>query len=216
MGAWLTRWNLYRALGRDPGQPDLAGMRAERDALATADVVIGTSRWEWRLLRDQYGLPRARLVYDPIHPCFFDAPYVPAPRERFLCVAISQGHTRGFRIASEAARRAGVRMVAVDSKPRTEMPAVYDSALALVLPTAFAQGFDLTIAEGRARGVPAIMTPTGSYLDEAEPWDRLVELGDVEGLAEVLKIKWPAAPHEGAADRHRPEAHVKSWLGTIA
>jgi hypothetical protein len=59
------------------------------------------------------------------------------------------------------------------------------------------------------------MTPTGSYLDEAEPWDRLVELGDVEGLAEALKLKWPAVPPAGAADRHLPEAHVVAWLGAV-
>lgn len=216
LGAWLTAWNEHRALGKNLPPLPAEGIQHEALSLSTADVVLGTSLWEWRLLRDQYGLV-ARLVYNPIAPAFFETPPASSRklRDGFLCAAVTGSHRRGFRRAEEAARKAGVQLLMVSDVPRSEMPAVYDRVRAVVLPTAFCQGYDLTIAEARARAVPAIMTPTGSYLDEAQDWDRLVPLGDGEALASELRDFRCGAVPKGAADAHRPERHVESWLAAV-
>lgn len=217
-GALLTQWNLYRTgLRRQMPSLDGPALKAEAEALAKADAVLAVSRWEWRMLRDQYGLSRARLVYNPIAPAFFNAPVKTVGGvRRFLCAAVSGQAERGFAQAQAACQRAGVPFEEVRDVPREKMPGVYDRALALLLPSGFAQGFDLSVAEARARGVPAILSPTGSYLDEAQPWDRHAELGDVDGLAALLRGYEPPAVPPGAADAHRPEAHAAAWLEAVA
>lgn len=226
-GAFLTKWNLYRvgsaAHGGNWRMPSFDGpaLRDEALALAKADAVLAVSRWEWRMLRDQYGLPRARVVYNPLPAYFWDAPE-PGARTRarrdgyFLCAAVSGQAERGFAQARAACTRAGVPFREVRDVPREKMPAQYDGAKALLLPSAWNQGFDLSVAEARARGVPAILSPTGSYLDEAQPWDRHCELGDVDGLAALLKGYEPPAVPPGAADAHRPGAHAAAWLAAVA
>lgn len=213
-GGWLTQWNQHRALGGKPAPFPEGAIQTEVAGLATADVVIGVSLWEQRVMRDQYGLPDAKLVYNPIDPAFF-GDHSGKPKSYFLCAAVSGSSERGFDRAQRAARAAGVELRTIKDVSRSEMPALYDQAHAVVLPTAYAQGYDLTIAEGRARGVPAIMTPTGSYLDEAAPWDTLVRLGDDQGLERALRdFQRPTIP-DSAADRHRPEAHVRAWLEAV-
>ena len=95
----------------------------------------------------------------------------------------------------------------------------------MLLPTAFAQGYDLSVAEARARGTPAILGATGSYLDEAREWDTLVEPHDVEELVRVLSgYSPPAVPTDAAGNSgiraaakvHRPEVHARNWLAAVA
>jgi hypothetical protein len=222
VGALLTRWNLYRTgLRRQMPSFDGPALKAEAGALAKADAVLAVSRWEWRMLRDQYGLPRARVVPNPLPAYFWDAPE-PGARTKarrdgyFLCAAVSGQAERGFAQAQAACARAGVPFREVCDVPRERMPAQYDGARALLLVSNYAQGADLSLAESRARGVPAILSPTGSYLDEARPWDRHAELGDVDGLAALLRGYEPPAVPPGAADAHRPERHAAAWLGAVA
>jgi glycosyltransferase involved in cell wall biosynthesis len=218
-GAVLTRWNLYRTgLRRQMPAFDGPALRAEAEALAKADAVLAVSRWEWRMLRDQYGLPRAKVVPNPIPSYFFEGlrPVVRPPGGYFLCAAVSGQAERGFAQAQAACARAGVPFREVRDVPRERMPAQYDGAKALLLVSHYAQGKDLSLAEARARGVPAILSPTGSYLDEAQPWDRHCELGDVEGLAALLRGYEPPAVPPGAADSHRPEWHAAAWLDAVA
>lgn len=218
-GGWLTEWNKARAYGETLAIFPARKLLQEAEGLAQADIVFGVSRWEHRLLRDQYGIERARLLYNPIAPYFFEER---PRRERhgFLCVAVSQGGTRGFKIAEAAARRAGVRLTVATDIRRDGMVELYDRAQAIVLPTAFCQGYDLSVAEARARGCPAIMSPTGSYLDEALPeWDELVGLGNVAELAHVMKT-WGDVRRlrtvEAETDpRHKPAEHVRRWLELI-
>lgn len=252
-GAFLTKWNLFR-LGRITEREmdcgfDEDSLMKERSALAKAHSVIGVSRWEWRMLRDQYGLRQAKLVYNPIAPYFFDDavcetcnglrtvdetlggcatanPEAPCPdcpstnkRTYFLCAAVSQGDTRGFGVVKDAARIAGVEIRTADKVERKDMPALYEGAKALVLATSFCQGYDLAVAEARARGCPAILSPTGSCLDEAKPWDTFTEIGDTEGLEDILR-GWnrtfvPLPVPITAADEHRPERHAEEWLAAV-
>lgn len=225
MGSVLTQWNRFRVGNgfASPNERELRDCKTEAASLSKARTVIGVSKWEWRMLRDQYGLRQAKLIYNPIAPCFFDAPPMyddgPTQRTYFLCAAVSQGETRGFDVAQRAAKLAGVELRIARDVPRRDIPALYDGAKALVLPTTFCQGYDLSIAEARARGCPAILSPTGSYLDEAKPWDRFVEIGDVEGLASALQhnVEYgtPVAVPVNAADEHRPERHVERWLEAV-
>lgn len=214
-GAWITKWNLHRGYGKamDPFPADLVD--EEEAGLASADVVCAVSRWEWRLLRDQYGLRTAVHVPNPIHPAFFSPRNLRHERTCYLCVGVAGAHTRGFRVADDACKRTRSPLYTASKISRDQMPAVYDGARAVLLPTAYAQGYDLTIAEGRARGIPAIMTPTGSYLDHAEPWDTFMEMGDTAGLASILEGYDPPPVPEGAADMHRPEEHVWAWLQAV-
>lgn len=243
-GTFLTQWNLWRAGKATEPTCHTSELAKEADALKKAAVVIGVSKWERRMLRDQYGLKQAKLVYNPIPQYFFDhsgpgttddkGDWVPEEpvKSYFLCAAISQGETRGFNVCKKAIALANDRLRAlnrpeavlkiVGSIARRDMPAIYDGAYMLLLPTAFAQGFDLCIAEARARGVGAIMSATGSYLDEARDlgheegsWDRLVDIGDVNSLAHIIENVMRFGrygPPPGCADAHRPETHAENWL----
>lgn len=212
-GAWLTKWNEYLAYGNVLPSFPAADIRKEIMALRNANV-ISVSQWEQRLLRDQCQI-KSTLVYNPIAECFFSPLPATSKRDYFLCAAISQPGVRGFRMAQRAARMAGVRLLTVKDVSREEMPAIYDGARALVLPTAFCQGFDLSVAEARARGVPAIMSATGSYLDEARWWDRLVPIGDVAAVAhEMMDFRCPDGISM-AADAHKPDKHVMEWVSAV-
>lgn len=217
LGGWLTKWNEHRVLGTDlPPFPEKA-IHTEIEGLRHADTVIGVSKWEWRMMADQYGLSCPQLVYNPIHPAFFENLPLVKEREGFLCAAISQGSKRGFTFAEQAAKMAGKKLVVANNVPREQMPMLYDRVEAVVLPTFFCQGYDLTIAEARARGVPAIMTPTGSYLDEAMPWDALVRMGSYSHLAEIMREWKPleAKVHPFAALDHEPIQHAHNWLEAV-
>lgn len=228
-GAFLTQWNLFRSEKSFTPSYDspttaasaMTNIKLEAEVLAKAEVVIGVSRWEWRMLRDQYGLKQAKLVYNPVAEYFFTDPKsseILRPKPYFLCVGVSQQATRGF---AELTRND--ELVIASRTPRREMPKVYDGAKTLLLPTQFCQGFDLSVAEARARGVPAIMSSTGSYLDEAMPWDVLVTPGDREGLREAMAsykgpnpLVWSQSQIRESADPHRPENHVKAWLEAVS
>lgn len=217
-GAWLTKWNLYRAYGHALPLYPAADIYAESSALRSPaiDVVFAVSRWEQMMLRDQYGVAKAELLYNPIPNYFFgNVPSRGDFARSYISAAVSQAATRRFSDAQRAAEQAGVRLTVCSTVPRDMMPAAYDNAAALVLPTAFCQGFDLSVAEARARRVPAIMTATGSYLHEAQPWDVLVELGDVDGLARALKERPYGKVPACAAEEHRPAVHAFRWLNAI-
>lgn len=218
-GAFLTNWNRARRLGDLFPKPNFEDMAAEAAALARADVVIGVSRHEWRMLRDEYGLTQARLVYNPIARCFFDTPPAPRLDAYFLSAAVSGQDTRGFTAAKQACERVGVPFREVRDVPREQMPAVYDGAAALILPTAYGQGYDLAVCEARARGVAAIMSATGSYLSEAEEFDRLVPPLDAGAVERELRT-W-SAPNRltvraVAEERHHPDRHAQAWLRAVA
>jgi glycosyltransferase involved in cell wall biosynthesis len=218
-GAFLTRWNMFRAgRGTFPAF-DYPDLRAEAMALQTFDRVIGVSRHEHRMLRDEYGLENARLVYNPVAPQFFDRPLPPSDHagEYFLCAAVSGQKERGFDVAQAACRHAGVRFMEVRNVPREAMLEVYDGARALLLPTFYGQGYDLAVAEARARGVPAIMSSTGSYLAEAEDFDRLVPPGNIEMTIAAINEWRPCARADvrRAAEQHRPVRHAMNWLEAV-
>lgn len=254
-GAKLTRWNMYRTgnpIDAPPGV-DWVDLRMEAEALKSFRTVIGVSRHEERMLRDEYGLPRVRLVYNPIADYFFlwkevkhptdgfwyaDRPlctkcggiggeylacghcgttgYEPLKRNAtyFLCAAISGQRERGFDIAERACRAAGAEMRVANKTLRENMPVQYDGAKALLLPTFYAQGFDLAVCEARARGVPCIMSATGSYLAEAEPWDVLVPCGNGRALEAALRGPFGTVDIE-SAERHRPRRHAEEWLKAV-
>lgn len=217
MGGWLTDWNLARTQDRPVVPFPEAAIRKEIAALKTAKSVIGISKWEYRTMCDFYGLTNAKLVYNPIAPYFFDnvPTYDPKTRKAFLCAAVSQGNKRGFEVVRQAAKRAGVKLHVVTDVVREQMPAIYDKVRAIVLPTAFAQGKDLSLCEARARGVPAIISPTGSYWDDGGEWDQYSPIGDVDRLAGLLSRYNGAIVPAWAADAHRPEVHVTNWLNAI-
>lgn len=228
-GAWLTKWNLARIgeKGFDDATLDLtklAAMAGEAEILRnTFDRVLAISKHEFDLLQDFYGVRRSRLrvVYNPIAEDFFDLPVVPRPgRPAFLCAAISGQGERLFSLAKAAAKKAGIPLRTVSDVPRTAMPAQYDAVSAVIVPTAYAQGFDLTIAEANARGRPAIVSSTGSYHRHADERSIIeTDLGDVDDLAyEMSRVvdgdddrEW----HVEGAQRHRPDIHADNWLAAI-
>jgi glycosyltransferase involved in cell wall biosynthesis len=227
-GAFLTKWNLWTkdprvAIGLTPPPTfDAIRLGCEVKMLRCARVAIGVSKHEYRMLRDEYGLPQAKLVYNPIAEFFFFQDRSERDREYFVCAAVSGQQERGFGVARSAAIRAGVELRICERLPREQLPAVYDGAKALVLPTFYAQGFDLAVCEARARGCPAIVSATGSYLAEAGPWDTLIQPGDTDGLADAL-MKWgqqPVTPladlMQSSADCHRPDRHVEEWLAATS
>ena len=228
LGAFLTNWNLRRVAGGPCVEFDNQSIAAEADALATFDRVFAISLHEQTLLEDCYGLRNVRLLYNPIPRYFFDRPRVDPPENRrFLCAAISGQNTRLFHVALEAAKLAGVELVVANSVSRERMPELYDSCTGVVVPTAYAQGFDLTIAEAFARDRSAIVSATGSYYREsrhAPIWPgAMVPVGDVESLARAMRGPL-VRPSElagdpfggyGLAGRHHPTWHAKAWLDML-
>jgi glycosyltransferase involved in cell wall biosynthesis len=217
-GSFLTQWNLYW-LGKTSEEPrfDAPGMLRERKALATFDTVLGISRHEYQMLRHYMCLPQAKLVYNPIPGYFFRSPTAPVKRQdTFLCASISGQGTRLFETAAEAAQLAGVRLSTISNVKRRDMPAVYDGVDALVVPTAYGQGYDLTIAEALARRRPVIVSDVGSAALEAPDTPGLIvtSLGSVAELSAAMRGPLPAV-RPGAADKHRPEDHVEAWLNAI-
>lgn len=213
LGAWLTEWNVRRAFNHAMSKFPEEEILREIDNLSLAKTVLAVSKWEHRMLTDQYGL-NTRLVYNPIGHHFFE-PRTETTRKVFICVAISQAGKRGFRFARQAAIKANVQLVTAASMSRDTIPALYDYAKAVVLPTTFAQGYDLAIAEGRARCCPAIMSGTGSYLDEAMWWDKLVPIGDVDAIRQAMEEPFFRVPEPGPDFPHRPNIHVENWLAAL-
>lgn len=230
MGAFLTDWNLWRSHPDDHQQPQFNhhAIAAEAYGLAEFDRVCAISLHEQTMLEDCYGLTNVSLVYNPIPAYFFDRPTVPPPeKRRFLCAAISGQSTRMFHVAQEAARQAGVELVVANDVPRDKMPELYDGVTALVVPTCYAQGYDLTVAEALARNRPVILSQTGSYYREfrdAYTWPgRMVPLGDVDALRDAMLgplVSPSDLPQQtfghGLAGRHHPKWHVGQWLKAMS
>lgn len=218
-GAFLTQWNLYLA-GRGPTPTfDAASLAREAHALRGADVVIGISRHELWQLVDVYNLTNARLVYNPIAPAFFATPPTdPADARGFMSIGNpGTSGNRAFDIAGAAARAARVPFRAVTDVSREALPAMYDAHRALVLPTFWSQGYDLTVAEALARRRPIIVTATGSYWQEREasPYMVHVPRGDHAAIARYMAGDLPSVP-PGAADLHRPQDHAAVWLEAVS
>lgn len=220
-GAFLTKWNLWLAK-RDRRNLvfDAAGMAAEAKALLTFNQIIGISRHEQWMLQDLYGLLNAKLVYNPIAPCFFlpaGKKNRPPQRLSFICAGNpGTSGNRDFNTARRAATKARAKAKIVSGQTRAQMPDLYRSASALVLPTFWAQGYDLTVAEALACCRPVIVTGTGSYLREAEvnPYLILVPRNNERALTEAMLGMLPLVP-EGAAEQHRPATHARAWLEAV-
>lgn len=216
-GAFLTQWNLYR-IGKTGIQPpfDAVGMLREQKALATFDNVLGISHHEHQMLQSWMGLTRAKLVYNPIPDYFFTAP-VPRPNQRrFCCASVSGQSIRLFDLAAEAAQVAGVSFFPITGIPRAKMPSVYDTVDALVVPSAYGQGYDLTIAEALARRRPVIVSDVGSAAVEAT-WTKglvVTGLGDLESLVAAMTGPLPEVPAE-TTNQHHPQTHAWSWLEAV-
>lgn len=212
-GAHLTKWNQCRVLGQSwsLSADDVAGMLRERDAINSFDRVIGISRHEHTMLRDQMGIFRAALVHNPVADCFFDSRVEPLPkRPKFLTAAISGRGTRRFALAKQFCSRAGYRSWSVHGVDREQMPTAYSQVTGLLLPTLYAQGADLTVSEALLSGRFALVAATGSYLRECEPgglWD---------GLAECLPVDdeqaWVDAIRRVASQSPQPVDVVRSRL----
>ena len=220
MGGFLTKWNLYRE-GIEHFKLDFNAEKMAHEARVireTFDTVIGISKHEEWMLRDCYGCKNTKLVYNPIAPYFFDENTAPATDGApFLCAAISGQGERGFRNAEIAAQKCGRRIRTVNDIVRSKMPYVYDECAATVIPTAYAQGFDLTVAESLSRLRPIIASSVGSYLRDAEtfaPYIKLVPLGDVDALAAAMRETPPVVTSD-AALRFRPDFHAHAWLSAV-
>jgi glycosyltransferase involved in cell wall biosynthesis len=215
-GAFLTAWNLYRGGRGEAPQFNADGMIREANALAKADVVIGTTEHEAWYLSDWYGLKNGVAVPNPIPSYFFDNPTEPAGGS-WVCAAISGQHNRGFDLAERACREVGAGFLSISKVPRREMPKVYDSCCGLIVPTFYAQCFDLTIYEALARRRPVICSDTASYGKEAEKYSGVYtfKTGNLQSLVEVMRGFNPPPVPLGVVDKHRPENHAKLWLEAI-
>lgn len=229
MGAYLTQCNLAKLAGNPNPELPTEKIEAEVRALRTFAGVFAISLHEQSLLEEMYGLMNVTLVYNPIHPCFFEGePPRPPGNKTFLCAAVSGHGNRLFGLAAEAAIRTGSTLRVVGNVSRAEMPRVYDECDALIVPTAYAQGYDLTVAEALARRRPVIMSATGSYLKEfrdAKLWPgQLVPVGDVDELALAMtrpQVSVAEADRNGDFSwkfvrRHEPKEHVRNWLEAVA
>jgi len=224
MGTFLTAVNLWRAGRREA--PAFPAERIGRQVECLSrdfDAVMAPSRHEYLMLVDHYGLDtrRVRLVYNPIPSYFFAdvRPWSAPPSDgEWLCAAVSGHAERGFDLAREAVARVGARLRVVHDRAREEMPAVIDECRGLVLPTFYAQGYDLTVAEALARGRPVIASATGSYLREgersADTGITPFPTGDVGRLAESLAGPLPTIT-PAMSERFRPARHVDSWLHAL-
>lgn len=215
-GAFFTQWNLFY-LGKIDAMAsfDPVAFVRERKVLNSYKTVIGISRHEWAMLRGLFHIYNAKLVYNPICSSFFKSPIVAPPSSRkFLCAAISGTSNRMFNLAESAAKRANVELTVLQHTPRTSMWSAYDEISAVVLPTTYSQGYDLTVAEAHARGRPVIASGIGSYLMEENPGILTFPMGDEDCLAELLRSELPAVDVT-TANKHRPEIHAQKWLEAI-
>lgn len=229
-GEWLTQFNLAR-LGVRPmkvnGMPPekYAAIMDEAKILReTFSTVIGISRHEWSMLVDQYGVPLSmtKLVYNPIGQWYFDEPRRSIPdKPSFLCAAVSGQVERLFNVAKQAADKAGFELAIVNGKTRRQMVDAYDNATAVIVPSAYAQGYDLTIAEAHARGRVAIVSSTGSYLQDCYGREGTIvtTLGDVDDI--VRAMAWVQSNRVTApipsrfVSRHHPARHAENWLEAV-
>ena len=135
--------------------------------------------------------------------------------------SISGAATRGFDDAVKCAEILGFAIDRANKVPRDQMWTQYDAASALVLPTCYSQGADLTVSESIARGRPVIVTGTGSYLRESEPggiWHGstvLVPIGNQDALLRAMAGKLPEAL-PGSMLLHRPVEHATKWLEAVS
>lgn len=220
-GAMLTKWNIHRKLGAMPPSFDAGKMTFEIDNLKKADAVIAVSQHEQYMLKEFYGIS-AKYVPNPIPSYFFDASKVYEGKgEHYLCAYVSGSTERGYLLASNACARADVPLKRIMEVSRDKMPHELDQARALLLPTYYSQGYDLTVAEAFARGIPVIASDIGSYA--RIPQITKFEMGNEDEL--VVRIKQNEATIKSnhnadlaqdslkyAASVHTPEAHVKNWL----
>jgi glycosyltransferase involved in cell wall biosynthesis len=224
VGTALTKWNLFReGIRHNVRSIEFRDMDLERIGLKNADRVIAISlNEEWQLL-DVLGLSQVVHVANPIAPYFFTDPKSPVPEDgSFLCAAISGHGERGFLVAQETAERLGRKLKIVKGVPRREMPKFYDECAAVLLPTMYAQGYDLCVAEANARGRLVYATLTGSYYHEVEDNEMLIPVRQrtPESFIEALE----GTPPEGRigiagfkwyVDRHLPANHVDDWLRAL-
>jgi len=230
-GAFLTKWNIYSHGGGEVPEFNAAGMVREIQALQKADRIIAISRHEQWLMEDFYNLyGKVHLVYNPIPDYFFDQATEPDPTsDHFICLGNpGTSGNRRFDLARETGREVRV----IRGVPRTELPAIYAACKAVVVPTFWSQGYDLTVAEALASRRPVIATATGSYYREGRyynsgysqgyqgghpnPWVKLVPRGDVMALARAMKDPMPLVRQLDAAGHHRPKVHAERWLGVMA
>lgn len=216
-GAFLTAWTLHR-LGKAPVPTFPADeLKQEAEALRKADVVIAISRHEHWLMRSWYGLPSPKLVWNPIANFFFTDPPA-AQGEGFIAIGNpSTSGNRMFGLAVDAGRELGVQVRVLSKAKRRDMPLELDRAKALVLPTAWQQGFDLAVCEALARRRPVIVSDVGSYgrLADHEPGLVTFPCGDIHELKKCMAGPLPTVG-EQAAEQHRPEVHVRNWLEAMA
>lgn len=221
MGAFLTKWNMYRT-GRTSEEPKFPAkmIKEHCDILErTFDKVIAISEHEYRLLTDCYALSNTELIYNPIPDYFFEnrQEKLPEGKRRFLCAAVSGHRERGFDIAQECAAAAAVELVIVKDKPRTDMPAILDSCHGVVLPTFYAQGFDLVVAESMARLRPVIASNTGSYYDnDSRSGGPLIRVRPADKPALIAAMQGPLpAIMPGLAGSFSASRHVRCWEKAI-
>lgn len=216
MGALLTQWNMFMAGCGEPSD-SWSAMRQQVRQLEQYDVVIAISEHEQNMLRHYYGIPAVR-VYNPIHAAFFAEELTPVAEDaQFLCAAVS-GHTeRNFSLADAAVKLTGSRLHTVSKCSREQMPAQYAKCRGVILPTRYAQGFDLTLAEAAAVGRGALVTETGSYAYEYKTLGYQLLAPNITAgeLADKLSAWVPPDPAQLRAlaiDKFHPSVHCDRWL----
>lgn len=220
-GAELTQWNKYLSIGGKPPTRDHEGMKEEAQALADADLVLAISAHEERLLDDVYNLfGKVVRVPNPIAPCFFASSPCPVPDEApWVCIGNpGTSGNRAFHLAAQAAERAGVPFKVVTNVAREQIPGILDESAGLLLPTWWAQGFDLAVAEAAARGRHTVASATGSYYTEAREGApiSLFRRGDVEGMVAAMKLPRSVLfARHWAQDQHHPKAHARLWAAAV-
>lgn len=217
LGALLTAWNLYR----DGVRGTFGGFEAMAQQVAQLenfDRVIAISAHEQMLLRQYYGIPAVR-VYNPIHPAFFATELTaPEPQAPFLCAAVSGKAERNFALADAAIRLIpNAQLHVVQAATREQMPAEYAKCRGVLLPTRYAQGFDLTLAEAAAVGRSALVTDTGSYAHEVATlgYTLVPPTIKVDEFAKIVAEWVPPEPQQLrtlAAQRFHPAVHCDRWL----
>jgi glycosyltransferase involved in cell wall biosynthesis len=164
-------------------------------------------------------------VSNPIAEFFFTAPVKSTSRDYFLCAGSpGTNGNRGFHWAMQAANDLNEPLKIVTQAKWADMPGIYDRCKALVLPTSWAQGLDLCVAESMARNRPVIVSDVGSYSREAEdnPYIITFPCGDVQRLGKIMKTFSETIVNMGSliaakayAERHRPAFHVQKWLEAL-
>ncbi|WP_353814420.1 glycosyltransferase [Agromyces sp. SYSU T00266] len=179
---YRLRLSAFRRAGLAISTPILR--RGDAEAMARATAIVANSEVTRERIRAAYGM-ESTVVHPPVEPVSADAaaPNRDLPAEFAVVVARDRGY-KNVRLAVDAAREAGLALVAVGAGSETlhapesgvhGLGRISDDELcwvyrhATVVLGAGREDFGLTVLEAALEGTPAATIAAGGYLETVEP-----------------------------------------------